>query len=260
MLKRLALALLLVGLLATQAVAFGRVQTIGTAGTAGAGTTADAFMTPTAGNTVLVIAGWASAAVSDTAIFQDITNTISCTTLPIAFNATVGFAMVVGYCTSNQVLGGSTNFRITLNAARPFFSIIVEEWTGITTPSPVDSSMFNMQNAPGTGTNAINTGTYTTSSSGDLLWGALVDTAGIGSNSAGTLSQAYTMLTQASGITAYYTEWAVQGGPSGSTEASFTSAAAGSGTSGNWYYTYGVAFKAAGGGGGPPHNIMMTGQ
>ena len=67
-------------------------------------------------------------------------------------------------------------------------SVVIDEYSGVATVSPLDGTAHaaNFQNSPGTGANAITSGSVTTVTSGDLIYGANNIVGGLTGITAGT--------------------------------------------------------------------------
>lgn len=69
---------------------------------------------------------------------------------------------------------GITSVTMNMSPNTPFLAITVEEWSGEST-TPDDGSTGQFQSTPGTGGNAITSGTVTTTVSGDTIDGYCFD-------------------------------------------------------------------------------------
>lgn len=90
-----------------------------------------------------------------------------------------------------SVVGSTGSCTVTANfSGSQFAKIIAHEIYGVNTSSPLDNNqhVLNYQAAPGTGTNAITSGSITTTQNGDYIFGATVaeDCSEGGTLSAGT--------------------------------------------------------------------------
>jgi hypothetical protein len=78
-----------------------------------------------------------------------------------------------------NITNAPTVFTATLSAANAFCSILVEEFSGVSRASSDERDGAahggQFQNSPGTGTDGITSGTFTTNTNGDLLWGCCTD-------------------------------------------------------------------------------------
>lgn len=125
---------------------------------------------------------------------------------------------------------------ITFNMVGTFanLSIIADEFSGcgIATTDQRDSTAHGgqFQSAPGTGTNGVTSGNFTTVTAGDLLYGCTMNGGGddSGTLTAGTTSNAtFSMTGTTSGVSSngaamLKSEWAVQSATSATTAATFT--------------------------------------
>lgn len=75
---------------------------------------------------------------------------------------------------------------ITFTSALSQARIILHEVSGITATTPVDGHTIQAQTGPGTGTNAVTSGSITTASSGDYIFGFTTDTTSSPTVTAGT--------------------------------------------------------------------------
>jgi hypothetical protein len=78
-----------------------------------------------------------------------------------------------------NVTGGPTTFTGTLGTAKSFVTIIIEEFSGIATSSALDGHAALHSSAPGT-TDGATSGTFTTTTDGDLIWGCGISLDGQG--------------------------------------------------------------------------------
>lgn len=133
--------------------------------------------------------------------------------------------------------------QLTLHSVSGTFSfpaLLADVFTGVATSSPLDGEQNNVQGppGPGTGTNAITSGSFSPAILGDLIWGFTVDEASFGGDTVGT---GFT-LGQTDGAS-YYSEYNLSGA-TGPQAVTFTNAAHGGATGGIWI-TSGMALKAA---------------
>jgi len=156
-------------------------------------------------------------------------------------------------------LGNITNGPKTITAnmagATNALSIAFDEYSGISAVSdPRDGSAHGGQTqpTPGTGSNGVLSGTFTTTANGDLVVGLYAGTAGQNATiTAGTTTLTYTNGTNDNGTpndAELQTEWAVQTTAASGTQTSFTQSVAGA------TICFLIALQAAptvGGGGGP---------
>lgn len=85
---------------------------------------------------------------------------------------TDGSTYVFGCYYVPNITGGANTVTATLTAAHTFALLTIQEYSGCATASPLDQATFAFQTTPGTGANAITTGNVTTTTNGQLLFGA----------------------------------------------------------------------------------------
>lgn len=148
---------------------------------------------------------------------------------------------------ASNVQGSPT--RLTLHATTgntfTYPALIADVFSGVLLTSPFDDSSQNIQNSPGTATDAITSLVLNPSVSGDLLWGATVDVGSVGSISVGT---GYTLAQTDN--SSYWSEY-ILSAPHANKAATFTS------PNGNTepYLTMALALKAS-----PVTIVSLTGN
>ncbi len=188
-------------------------------GNSGAATINCGSITITSGNTVACFGFWNDTGASTFTSFtkNSGTATVSAFTQPDStvvsgnFRVNQGWASITG--------SGTAVFRLTISgAASGAIVVVCQEISGVPTSTPVDGAAHKMQAqaAPGTGTDAISSGSVTTTTNGDYIFGFSADGPQNSTVSAGT---GYTAR-DANG-THYVTESQVQGS-SGTIAATFT--------------------------------------
>src|SRR6185312_3488206 len=80
-----------------------------------------------------------------------------------------------GYYVTSFVLGNIINGPVTITAtfggSEGFRTIAVDEYSGVSVVSnPNDGHAGQLQAAPGTGTDAVTSGAFTTTANGNLIW------------------------------------------------------------------------------------------
>lgn len=121
-----------------------------------------------------------------------------------------------------------------------FVAILADVFTGVSIVSPLDGDNGQVQGppGPGTGTNAISSGSFSPATSGDLIWGYSVNEGSFGGDAVGTgFTQGRT------DSSSYLSEYNLSGA-SGSQAATFTNATHGGDATGVWL-SFGMALKAA---------------
>ena len=163
--------------------------------------TASAFAAPThkdgcvAALNACSISG--TAAASDFAVLGVVTDTtisVSSFTDDKSDSCTVGTPVSSGtkltpiYCLS--LTSGAKTFTATLSGASTVNEIAVDTYSGVVNTTPLDKTAGQHQTTPGTGSNAITSGSAgTASASGELVWAITVNStglAGAGTITAGT--------------------------------------------------------------------------
>jgi hypothetical protein len=151
----------------------------------------------------------------------------------------------VGQNVASFVLGNITNapttITVTLTSSSEFGVLIWDEFSGVAAlGDPSDGHSSGIQASPGTAANAVTSGSFTTTTDGDAIYGGTYVDAG-SSNTPGT---GFTGLTIDTGIgTLMQTEWATQA-TAGATAATFKASGGG-----DDHATFGMALKPASGGG-----------
>lgn len=86
------------------------------------------------------------------------------------------------------ILGGANTVTATFLGSRAFRRLVVVEYSGLLTVGPLDASGGQVQNpGPGTGTDALTSGSVTAGNNGELVVGQIMSTGGYaGTMSAGT--------------------------------------------------------------------------
>lgn len=141
----------------------------------GSALTASASVTLTnpvgAGNMVVISLGAVGLLSTDTVTFTDnLSNTYTVTFATPIVNTTAGYGVAAAYL--SNIPSGPITFTATISNARTFLSVVADEWSGITPTSPLDvAGAGQAQNAAGTGTDAITSGSITTVTNGDLIYG-----------------------------------------------------------------------------------------
>ena len=201
----------------------------------------------TSGNTVVGMVSFdVSTSTTLTSVTDDKGNTYSLETAI----TDAGVQRVVAFSRSN-ITNGPTVVTANFGAPNGGVAIIVDEFSGCSTAGTDqrDGTAHGgqIQAAPGTGANAVSSGSFTTATGGDLVWSGTgsTDTADQAMGSVGT---GFTTTGTSSGGSGgfdpqIFSEWLVQSS-AGSIVGTWT-ASAGSAH----YGTFMIAIKAAGGGG-----------
>jgi hypothetical protein len=154
----------------SSSVALADVQAKGNNPGFGAITTVAVTMTSTmtAGNAVVCGVWWLSTSVTLTSV-ADTANTYT------VINNTVGSSWSASSVYAKNLSAASTitaTFSGSVNRA----GISCREFSGASTSAPLDTSAINSQSFPGTGTDALTSTSFTTTGTGDYIWGATYDT------------------------------------------------------------------------------------
>lgn len=147
-----------------------------------------------------------------------------------------------------NAVGGATTVTVTFSAAISVEAIVwVEEWSGIATSTPSDSGAALYTAGSGSAGQAYNSGPFTTTANGDLIWAFGYVASGGGSNAGAGFTAAFTDLPNS-----YLSEFQTQAS-AGSITPGFTAI-----TGGFDLYALSAAFKAAGGGGARPKGGFIS--
>lgn len=130
----------------------------------------------TSGNLITVLAQVHLGGVNTTLSISDGTNTytrVDATRVNADANGT--WMNAVGYYAKN-VTGGTITITATVSSSANAIAgrLLACEWSGADTSSPLDQATVNNQINPGTGTDAVSSGSITPSTDGQLVIGASV--------------------------------------------------------------------------------------
>lgn len=149
-----------------------------------------------------------------------------------------------------NITNGPVTITATMNGivANTFRAIQVDEFSGASTASADERDGAahggQFQATPGTGTDAISSGTFTTSTNEDLIWGGCV---GPSTSTLASNGTSFSTGTQDTTLYSIQTEFRTQATAGSGTAATFTQAAA------TQRVTYMIAIKPAAGGAAPPN-------
>jgi hypothetical protein len=221
----------------------GRVFSSFSTGTAFSGTTASAALTAV-GSGHVIIADYCVSAASLTVTITDGTNTY---TAP-AGAVIVGTTFRCGTTFAPNVASGNPTITATASGTVAQINVWVTEWSGIVTTSALDGTGSGAATA-GSGTvgQTFNSGNWTTSSNGDLIYG-------FSQSNGGSLAGAGFTTAVSDTSTGYGSAFATQGS-AGSINAPF--ATIGSTFAQN--LAVGLALKQTGGAAGCPHTLTLMG-
>lgn len=203
----------------------------------------------TAGNLICgyVMWGWSGAQPTLDSVTDSLGNTY--TLLHNPTNATPGalkFAAAMFY--AKNISGGADTVTATFSGSVSPRRIVIHEVSGADTTAPLDVSAMLAQSDPGTGTDAVTSGSVTTTASGDYIFGATADV------SQGTTPVAGTGFTSREGANVMRSEDQIQAS-AGSIAATFT------GSNSIADYISGImTFKPAGGGPPPRNRAILIGR
>ncbi len=189
-----------------------------------------------AGNLIVVYAAWDStvitASVADN-LGNSYTNMDGPTAVASAYRAQTWYA--------KNINGGACTVTVTLSGGT-YGHVVVHEISGADITAPLEDSALNAQVDPGTGGDAVTSGTITPSTAGCYIWGATADHTQAAVHNSGT---DFTQREQAAG---WVTEDLIQGAAA-AIAATFTATNANSD-----FLTAAAAFKPAGA---PPAGIVV---
>lgn len=157
-------------------------QSAGTFGDATATTIAQALPSRvTGGSLIVVTVTWDTAATTAVTCSDSQGNTY---VTAVNTNDTTN-VQALAVCYAANAAGGTTTVTATFGASSVTRRIIVSEYSGVATTSPVDITRSNVANGT-TATNNITSTAGTTTTNGDLIFGAVMDTTGTTTITAGT--------------------------------------------------------------------------
>jgi hypothetical protein len=228
--RRLAIVLiLLLGLAPPAGAAVAFVQSVGFRDLANSTTVARTFGgAVTAGNTIGVYVAWTSDTVNLVSVTDNVGNTYTLVQNP---TTAANFRAAGAY--ARNVTGGSVTITATFDDLNNDKRLLAHEISGVSTVSPVDCSRATAQVLPGTGADAISSGSCTTQYPGDYIFGTT-------SNKTGATQVPGTGFTQRLDAATFESEDLVQSSPA-AIAATFTSAVFGG--SDTWI-TLLIAFNA----------------
>jgi len=143
-------------------------------------TIAGTFSKATAtGNLIVVAVSWGNRASVSCKDTQGNTYAVATTQYDSANNQSLAI------CYAANIKGGSGKITATFSNAAPYRRILIHEYRGIALTSPVDAVSKNIADGT-TAANAITTNSVTTTASGDLVFGAIMDDTGVNRITAGT--------------------------------------------------------------------------
>lgn len=176
----------------------------------GSGTSKTITNTVASGNLLSLGIGWGNTT-TITGLSDDKGNTWTQVGTALVDSGT----LAIYYATNTA--SGATIITVTFSADPGFGNMIVHEIAGASTGGPLDQEGKNSQFNPGTGANAITSGSETTTVNGEYIFGYTMDVSGVGgTESAGT---GFTgLVTSGDGASEYQIQ-----SSSGSVAATFTS-------------------------------------
>jgi len=132
----------------------------------------------TAGNTIIAAISWGNNAAPTCSDSQGNTYTIVTNTYDSTNNQSLGV------CYASNIKTGANTFTLNVGGASST-RILIHEYSGIASSSPVDVTKTNIANATTTANNVTSTAATTTQNN-DLIFGAVMDDTGTTSITAGT--------------------------------------------------------------------------
>ncbi len=160
------------------------VQSDGVSNDTGLNNIARAFPSNlTAGSTVVASVTWDSST-SGTSLTCTDTQGNTFTTVNVWTD--VANTQSVGVCYARSTSGGADTVTATFGGAASFRRIVVSEYGGLASSSPVDVSTATAGGTSTTATDAVTSGTASTTQNGDLIYGAVSDTTTTTTIAAGT--------------------------------------------------------------------------
>lgn len=137
----------------------------------------------TAGNLIVVMATWAGAG----DVTPTVSDTLSNTYVEIGshiFSMTADVGMSMFYAAN--ITGGANTVTVNYTASRVFREIMVAEYSGASTTSPLDTSAFTVDGTATTSTDSATTPAVTPAQNASLLVGFISSVSGMGTAAAGT--------------------------------------------------------------------------
>lgn len=159
-----------------------QVATATSTGASAATTIVKAFTSAnTAGNIIVAAVSW-DASSTGTATCSD----TQANTYQMAATQWDSFNQQwLAVCYAPNIKAGNNTVTATLNSSRPYRRLIIHEYSGVATVNPVDVTAKS-SGAGNTTVNGISSGSATTTVSGDLIFGAVMDDTSSTSITAGT--------------------------------------------------------------------------
>jgi hypothetical protein len=156
------------------------VQSLGNSTGNVAGTSLTQSITATAGNTLVVFASWANTSGSLTC-----SDTLGNAWTTVITKVDTPHTQVSGICYATNITGGSDTVTTAYTSA-PYRRIVVSEYHGLATSSPVDTSASATASSATTAVDAVTSGAATTTTAGDLIFGTAEDDVASNNIAAGT--------------------------------------------------------------------------
>jgi hypothetical protein len=170
------------------------VQASSTASSASASSTSLAFTSNnTAGNTIVVAASWQATGLTPTCSDSQGNAYSTIVTKADATNDSQS-----GICYATNIKAGANTVTVTYGASETYRSLAIQEYSGIATTSPVDTSISNTATGT-TSTNGYTSTTSVTGTSGDLIFGFFTDETG--NSATATAGTGFTVRTNNTALT-----------------------------------------------------------
>ena len=133
----------------------------------------------TVGNLIVAAVSWGSSAAVTCSDNRGNAYAVAAT----AYDSTNNQSLAI--CYAAGIAGGTTTVTATFSGSAPYLRMAVHEYSGIATSNALDVTAKNTANGT-TAANAITSTAAMTTASGDLIFGAVMDTAGTTTIAAGT--------------------------------------------------------------------------
>jgi hypothetical protein len=142
--------------------------------TAGSATTVPVTFTSNvvAGNLIAVWVTWGSSTATLNSVTDSLGNTY--TIVQTVTNTTNSQRSAMAY--AKNIAGGANTVTATFSASIDYRGIIVHEISGADQTAPLDGNAGQWQTGPGLGTDAVSSGSFTTTKNGDYIFGASMNT------------------------------------------------------------------------------------
>jgi len=199
MMKRFALLLLAFALTSSASIVRGpvapaggggggwaHVQTNGSSQTSSSSTVALAYTSNvTSGSLLVATVAWGDSTQTISGVADSLGQTWTQVGSTVTGLDELGFWRMAVFYKANSGAGADT-VTATFSAATTYRQISVTEYSGILTASPLDQTVGQAQDSPGTGTDAVTSTSVTTGQTNELIYGAAIARSALGSFDSGT--------------------------------------------------------------------------